>query len=205
MWCTLNNKAVKQAMPDVSFKGEVIERTNSLRYLGIHNDRMLMCKNHESTKLKRKKQKTNKQTNKQTNKKTTHTHTHTHTQKPQSPKPVHIESLGCKWHRSMSSVPAVSVCDTQCLGPTTLSPSNLLEFDRVQNEAMRVILGTTKYKHIEAMRYPLNQLSMGTRHKAGQVRVHLTLTLTQEFIPRCCQKRKGVQSDKKKVMDEANR
>ena len=35
-WCTLNNKAIGQAMPAVSFNGEVIERTNSLRYLGMH-------------------------------------------------------------------------------------------------------------------------------------------------------------------------
>ena len=34
LWCTLKNKAVGQAMPAVSFNGEVIERTNSLRYLG---------------------------------------------------------------------------------------------------------------------------------------------------------------------------
>ena len=44
LWCTLNNKAVGQAMPAVSFNGVVIERTNSLRYLGIHFDRMLTYK-----------------------------------------------------------------------------------------------------------------------------------------------------------------
>ena len=37
------------------------------------------------------------------------------------------------------------------LGLTTLSQSNLLKLDRVQNEAMRVILGTTKDTPIEAM------------------------------------------------------
>ena len=35
---------------------------------------------------------------------------------------------------------------------TTLSQSNLLKLDRVQNEAMRVILGTTKDTPIETMR-----------------------------------------------------
>ena len=39
------------------------------------------------------------------------------------------------------------------LGLTTLSQSNLLKLDRVQNEAMRVILGTTKGTPIETMRY----------------------------------------------------
>ena len=53
LWCTLNNKTVGQAMPTVSFNGEVIERTNSLRYLEIHFDRMLTYKTQvESTKLR---------------------------------------------------------------------------------------------------------------------------------------------------------
>ena len=56
LWCNLNNKAVGQAMPAVSFNGEVRERTNSLRYLGIHFDRMLTYKTQvESTKLRCKK------------------------------------------------------------------------------------------------------------------------------------------------------
>ena len=38
LWFTLNNKAVGQAMPVVSFNGEVKERTNSLRYIGSHFD-----------------------------------------------------------------------------------------------------------------------------------------------------------------------
>ena len=56
LWCTLNNKAVGQAMPAVSFNGKAIERTNSLRYPGIHYDRMLSYKTQiESTKLRCKK------------------------------------------------------------------------------------------------------------------------------------------------------
>ena len=54
LWCTLSNKAVGQAMPAVSFNGEAIERTNSLRYLGIHFDRMLTYKTQvESTKTRK--------------------------------------------------------------------------------------------------------------------------------------------------------
>ena len=50
LWCTLNNKAIEQAMSAASFNGEVIERTNSFRYLRIHFDRMLTYKTHvEST------------------------------------------------------------------------------------------------------------------------------------------------------------
>ena len=51
-----NNQAVEQALPSVSFYGEVIERTSSLRYLGIHFERMLIYKVQvESTKLRCKK------------------------------------------------------------------------------------------------------------------------------------------------------
>ena len=53
LWCTLNNKAVGQTMPGVSFNGEFIERTNSLTCLGIHLDRMLTYKTRvETTKLR---------------------------------------------------------------------------------------------------------------------------------------------------------
>ena len=46
----------KQAMPAVSFNGEVIERTNSLRYLQIYFHRMLTYKTQvEATKLRCKK------------------------------------------------------------------------------------------------------------------------------------------------------
>ena len=56
LWCTLNNKAVGQAMPAVSFNGEAKERTNSLRYFRIHFDRILTYKTQvESTKLRCKK------------------------------------------------------------------------------------------------------------------------------------------------------
>ena len=51
-WCTLNNKAVGQAVPAVFFNGEVIESTNCLRYRGSHLDKMLTYKTQvESAKL----------------------------------------------------------------------------------------------------------------------------------------------------------
>ena len=52
LWCTLSNKAVGQAMPAVSFNGEFICCANSLRYLGMHFDRMLTYKTQvESARL----------------------------------------------------------------------------------------------------------------------------------------------------------
>ena len=50
-------------------------------------------------------------------------------------------------------------------GLTTLSESYLLKLDRVQNETMRVFLGSTKDTPIEAMRYLLDLPPMETRHK----------------------------------------
>ena len=59
------------------------------------------------------------------------------------------------------------------LGLTTLSQSNLLKLDRVQNEAMRVILGTTKDTPIETMLYLLDLPSMEARHKVEQVKAYV--------------------------------
>ena len=61
------------------------------------------------------------------------------------------------------------------LGLTTLSKSILLKLDRLQNEAMRVILGTTKDTPIEAMRYLLDLSPMETRHKVEQVKEYLNM------------------------------
>ena len=60
------------------------------------------------------------------------------------------------------------------LGFTTLSQSNLLRLDWVQNEAMGVILGTTKDTPIETMRYLLDLPSIETRHKVVQVKAYLS-------------------------------
>ena len=59
------------------------------------------------------------------------------------------------------------------LGLTTLSQSNLLKLDRVQSEAMRVILGTTKDTPTETMCYLPELPSMETRHKVEQVKAYL--------------------------------
>ena len=56
LWCIINTKAVGQAMPIFSFNGEVIARTNSLIYFGIHFDGMLTYKTQaEATKHRCKK------------------------------------------------------------------------------------------------------------------------------------------------------
>ena len=59
------------------------------------------------------------------------------------------------------------------LGPTAPSQSILLKLNRVQNEAMRVILGTTKDTPIEPMRYLLDLPYMEARHEMDQVKACL--------------------------------
>ena len=55
------------------------------------------------------------------------------------------------------------------LGLTTMAQTNLLKLDRVQNEAMRVILGTTKDTPTETMRSVLGLPPLQTRQKVEQV------------------------------------
>ena len=56
------------------------------------------------------------------------------------------------------------------LGLTTMAQTNLLKLDRVQNEAMRGILRTTKGTTIETMRFMLDLPPMQTRQKVEQVK-----------------------------------
>ena len=144
--CTLNNKAVGQAMQAVSFNGEVIERTSSLRYLWIHFDRTLTYKTQvESTKLRCKKGLS--------------------ALKAMASKGIEQRHLFLLYKSVILSV-------IDCgLGLTTLSQSNLLKLDRIQNEAMRVILGTTKDTPIETMRYLLDLPPMRCRFS----RIHSTM------------------------------
>ena len=152
---TLNNEGVGQAIPAVSFNGEPIERMNSLRYLGIHFDTMLTCKTQvESTKLRSKRGLSA------------------------------LKTMASKYTKQrhlflLYQTVILSVIDCG-LGLTTLSQSNLLKLDRVLNEALRVILGTTKDAHIEVMRYLLDLPFVESRHKVEQVK-HISM---QCRIPR---------------------
>ena len=92
---------------------------------------------------------------------------------------VWAKNIGCKRHRTMSSIPAISECDTQCHwlwsgshNPVTVQPA---EVQQVQNKAMRVIQGTTKDTPTEAMCYLLDLPPMDTRHKVEQVKAYLNV------------------------------
>ena len=60
------------------------------------------------------------------------------------------------------------------LGITTMAQTNLLKLFRVQNEAMRIILGTTKDTSTETMRFMLDLPQMHTRQKVEQVKAYFT-------------------------------
>ena len=151
-----------------SLNGEVIERTNSLRYLGIHFDRMLTYETQfELAKLRYKKGLSALKA---------------------------MASKGIKQRHVFLLYQSVilSVIDYY-LVLTTLSQSDMPKLYRVLIEAMRVILGTTNDSPIEAMRYLLDLPSMETRHTVEQVKVYLKFDAEcQESTPRCCQRRKGV-------------
>ena len=61
------------------------------------------------------------------------------------------------------------------LGLTTTAQTNLLKLDRVQNEAMRVILGTTKNTPIQTTRFMLDLPPMQTRQKVKQVKAYFSV------------------------------
>ena len=60
-------------------------------------------------------------------------------------------------------------------GLTTMSQTNLLKLDRVQNEAMRVIPGTTKDTPTETTRFKLDLPPMQTRQKVEQVKANFSV------------------------------
>ena len=150
LWCTLNSTAVGQAMPAVSFNGEVIEHTSSLRYLGIHFNRMLMYKTQvKSTKLRCQKG---------------------------LPALKAMASKGIKQSHLFLLYQSATLSIIDCgLGLTALSQSNLLKLHRVHNDAMRIILGTMKDTTIEVIHYLLDLPSMETRHKVEQVKAYLNV------------------------------
>ena len=59
-------------------------------------------------------------------------------------------------------------------GLTTMAQTNLLKLNRVQNEAMRVMLGTTKDTSIETMRFNLDLPPMQTRQKVEQAKAYVS-------------------------------
>ena len=113
-------------MPTVTFDGAVVRRTSHLRYLGIQSNRMLTNRKHvDTTALKCNKGLS--------------------ILKAKAEKGIKQRHLFLLYQSVV-----LSVIDYG-LGLTTMTQTNLLKLDRVQNEAMRIILGTTKDTPTETM------------------------------------------------------
>ena len=81
------------------------------------------------------------------------------------------------------------------LGLTTMAQTNLLKLDRVQNEAIRVILGTTKDTPIEITRFMLDLPSMQTRQKVEQVKAYFSaVEIPPQPTSRSRERHKGMQN-----------
>ena len=68
------------------------------------------------------------------------------------------------------------------IGPTTMSETNLLKLDRVQNEVMRIVLVTTKDTPTETMRFMLDIPPMQTRQKVEQVKAYFSAVENPHFF-----------------------
>ena len=136
-------------MPAVTLDGAVAERTSHLRYLWVHLDRMLAYRKHvETTALKYKKGLS--------------------VLKAMAAKGIEQRHLFLLYQNVVFRVTDYG------LGLTTMAQTNLLKLDRVQNEVIRVILGTTTDTPTETMRSVLGLQPLKTRQKVEQVKPYLS-------------------------------
>ncbi|XP_012940556.1 uncharacterized protein LOC106012357, partial [Aplysia californica] len=61
------------------------------------------------------------------------------------------------------------------LGILSLSKTRIDRLERVQNAAMRAVLGCTKDTHVVCMRYILDLASIRVRHKVAQAKLYLNV------------------------------
>ena len=69
------------------------------------------------------------------------------------------------------------------LGLTSVAQTKLLKLDRVQNEAMRVVVGTTKDTPTETMRFTLDLPPMQTRQKVKHTSVPWKIPTSHSMKP----------------------
>ena len=91
------------------------------------------------------------------------------------------------------------------LGLTTMTQTNLLNLDRVQNEAMRVILGNTKDTPVETIRFMLDLPPMQTRQKVEQVKEYFSAFEIPQPTPRSRERHKRVKTGTGQVLDGPSR
>ena len=148
LWCSLDNRIVEDPTPPITFDYEVIERESELKYLGITFDRTLSFKKHVDNVAVRAKKGVS-------------------AIKTMASAKVEQHVLFL-----MLQLVVLSVIDYG-LGCLTLSESQIQRLDRLQNAAMRAVLGCTKDTHIVCMRYLLDLPSIKVRHRLAQVKMYL--------------------------------
>ena len=151
LWCTLNNRAVKDDMPEVSIAGKVIKRDHSLRYLGIVFDRSLSGNEHVSRVVSKARKGLN------------------------ALKVMACMNMPQRILLILYQTLVLSVVDYG-FGLLTLSKTQLERLEVIQNQGMRTILGCTRDTSCEAMRHVLDLLSMPERHKKAQVQAYLKVS-----------------------------
>ena len=148
MWCSLNNRIVKDPTPPIIFYFCLIDRQEELKYLGITFDRTLSYRKHVDNVI----------------------------QKAQ--KGIRavktMASAGIQQYvlLLLMQLVVMSVVDYG-LGLLTLSKTQTERLERVQNAAMRAVLGCTRDTHVICMRYLLGLSSMKVRHKVAQAKMYL--------------------------------
>ena len=179
----LHHRAADKPVPAVIFDGDVFEGTGHPRYLGIHLDRMMTHRKHvETTALKCKK----------------------------GLSVLKAVAAKCIEQRQVFLLyqgVVLSVIDYG-LGLTTVAQTNPLKVDRVQNEAMRVILGTTKDTPIETTRFLLDLTPVQARQKVERVKAYFSAVenpRNPQPVPRSCERHRGMQAGTGQILDGSSR
>ena len=150
-WFSLNNYIVHTQTPNVTFCGEVLVRTSTMKHLGVLFDRSLWFY-------------------------------------------AHVDTIIIKARRGLAAMRVMSAakCAQQLLfllyqglvlsvieyamAILTLSPRQTERLDKIQNEAMRIILGCTRDTEIRAMRYLLDCPTIDHRLQLCRARGYLRIS-----------------------------
>ena len=148
LWCSLDNRIVRADVPGLTIDGRNINRESNLKYLGITFDRSLSFKDHVQTVVIRSQKGLN-------------------ALKTMAAKDIEQRMLFTLYQHLV-----LSVIDYG-LGLLTISKSQMTKLERIQNAAMRVILGCTRDTPIVCMRYILGLPTIAGRLKVLQAKSYL--------------------------------
>lgn len=150
IWCSLNNRIVKEPTPPIVFDHSLIDRQHELKYLGITLDRTLSFRKHIDNVAVRAQKGIN------------------------VVKTLASAGIQQRVLFLLMQLVVLSVIDYG-LGILSLSKTQIDRLERVQNAAMRAVLGCTKDTHVVCMRYILDLASIRVRHKVAQVKLYLNV------------------------------